>query len=79
MRPCPAFKDSEQCPVLVPVVADRLWLRPLGVYCRRPGHRVRMPASSTLARVCSTVAHGRCEEDWMSTGDLGNAFVPEIP
>jgi hypothetical protein len=79
MTPWPAFEDSEECPFLVPVVADRLWLHPLGVYCRRPGHPVRVPASSTLARVCSTVAHERCEGYWTSTGDPGGAFVPRAP
>ena len=31
------FDDPGCCPFLVPVVADRLWMRPIGVYCRRPG------------------------------------------
>jgi hypothetical protein len=48
------------CPFLVPVVADRLWLYPVGAYCRRPAHRVRAPAAATLARVCSTAAHTAC-------------------
>jgi hypothetical protein len=79
MTPWPAVEDSEQCPFVVPVIADRLWRRPLGVYCRRPRHPVRVPASSTLARVCSTVAHDRCEGYWMSTADLEADFVPELP
>jgi hypothetical protein len=79
MTPWPAFDDSERCPFLVPVIADTLWLRPLRVYCRRPGHPVRVPAGATLARVCSTVAHDRCEKYWMTTADSGRAFVPELP
>ena len=41
--------DPGCCPFLVPVVADRLWMRPIGVYCRRPGRRVRVPTEATLA------------------------------
>jgi len=52
--------DPGCCPFLVPVVADRLWMRPLGVYCRRPGRRVRIPAESTLTRCC-TAEYRLCE------------------
>ena len=45
--------DLGYCPFLAPVVADWLWMRPIGVYCRRPGRRVRIPAASTLARFCT--------------------------
>lgn len=55
-----ARSETDSCPYLVPVMADRLWLRPVGAYCRRPGERVRVPATRTLARVCSTPAHGDC-------------------
>ncbi len=48
------------CPFLVPVIADRLWLYPVGVYCHRPDHRVRVPAGTTLADVCSTPSHLAC-------------------
>lgn len=47
------FDDPGCCPFLAPVVADQLWVRPLGVYCRRPGQHVRVPAESTLARWCT--------------------------
>jgi hypothetical protein len=52
--------DRGCCPFLVPVVADRLWMRPIGMYCRRPGRRVRVPAESTLARWC-TAQYRRCD------------------
>lgn len=59
-----ARRDSDEvvdgCPFLVPVVADRLWLYPLGVYCRRPEQRLRVPTATTLARVCSTPSHVGC-------------------
>lgn len=48
------------CPFLVPVVADRLWREPVGVYCRRPGGRARVPATRTLGDVCVTPAHLGC-------------------
>ena len=48
-----ALDDPGYCPFLVPVMADRLWMRPSGVYCCRPGRRVRIPATSTLARCCA--------------------------
>jgi hypothetical protein len=52
--------DPGCCPFLVPVVADRLWMRPIGVYCRRPGRRVRVPTEATLARWC-TAQYGQCD------------------
>jgi len=51
---------SGQCPFLIPVVADGLWLYPVPAYCRRPDAPVRVPAPGTLARVCMTPEHGRC-------------------
>jgi hypothetical protein len=48
------------CPFLAPVVADRLWILPVGAYCRRPDGRVRLPGEATLARLCSTDAHRGC-------------------
>ncbi|OGK88317.1 MAG: hypothetical protein A2X52_12620 [Candidatus Rokubacteria bacterium GWC2_70_16] len=50
----------EMCPFLVPVTADRLWMYPVGAYCRRPGGGVRVPAPATLASVCATPAHRAC-------------------
>lgn len=55
-----AQPSGESCPFLVPVDADRLWLYPTGVYCRRPDARVRVPAPTTLAQVCSTPGHRNC-------------------
>jgi hypothetical protein len=51
---------SGQCPFLIPVVADGLWLYPVPAYCRRPDASVRVPAPGTLARVCTTPEHERC-------------------
>jgi hypothetical protein len=53
-------RDPRPCPFLVPVMADRLWMRPTAAYCRRPGERVRIPAPSTLACICETAAHLLC-------------------
>jgi hypothetical protein len=53
--------DSEQaCPFLVPVTADRIFVYPVGAFCRRPGRPVKVPAASTLVRLCSTPAHRTC-------------------
>jgi hypothetical protein len=51
---------SGECPFLIPVVADGLWMYPVPAYCRRPDAPVRVPASETLARVCTTPDHERC-------------------
>jgi hypothetical protein len=51
---------AEACPRLVPVMADRLWLYPTAVYCRRADGRVRVPGASTLDCVCLTAAHFVC-------------------
>lgn len=67
-------KHSEcACPFLVPVVADRLWLYPVAVYCRRPIARVRVPAQATLAQTCTTAAHGACQgyREAVRAGDGG--------
>ena len=51
---------SGQCPFLVPVVTDGLWMYPVAAYCRRPNAAVKVPARETLARVCTTGEHARC-------------------
>ena len=51
---------SGQCPFLIPVVADGLWMYPVPAYCRRPDAPVRVPAPETLACVCTTPEHERC-------------------
>jgi hypothetical protein len=56
-----------ECPFLVPVIADRLWLYPVSAYCHRPDHSVRVPGPITLARVCTTLSHLRCPEYCAST------------
>ncbi len=50
----------DPCPFLTPVVADWLWVYPVGAYCRRSPGRVRVRATSTLQNVCSTSAHAEC-------------------
>jgi hypothetical protein len=67
----PISEDTAHCPFLTPVVADHLWLRPLGAYCSRPGRPVRVAAESTLARLCSTPAHEGCDGYRESTEGLG--------
>ncbi len=52
---------QEACPYLVPVTADRLWVYPVGAFCRRPGCGVRVPAPATLASTCTGPAHRACE------------------
>lgn len=67
--------NSKECPYLVPVVADRLWVYPVGAYCRRPDGKPRIPSSTTLANVCTTSEHvtctgyvaGRTEQAFIST------------
>jgi hypothetical protein len=45
---------QETCPFLVPVMADRLWIYPVPAYCRRPAARLRVPATDSLARFCTS-------------------------
>ena len=59
IRPLTA-RDSEICPMLVPVTADRLWMYPTSAYCRRLDRRVRVPAAATLARVCLGSGYRDC-------------------
>jgi hypothetical protein len=63
-----ALDDPGCCPFLVPVLADRLWMRPIGVYCRRPGWRVRIPAAATLTRCC-TAQYRLCERYSTTSAD----------
>jgi hypothetical protein len=58
--PIQELSTREECPFLVPVMADRLWLRPTEAYCRRPDGRVRVPAAATLTCICTTRAHLVC-------------------
>ena len=48
------------CPFLVPVIADRLWLYPVSAYCRRPECAIRVPASATMADLCTSEDYRRC-------------------
>ena len=58
--PREAPTTPEVCPFLAPIVADRLWLTPRSVYCRRPDGRVRLPGRETVDCVCVTHAHLLC-------------------
>ena len=51
---------SGQCPFLIPVMADQLWMYQVPAYCRRPSAALKVPAPETLARVCTTGEHARC-------------------
>jgi len=53
--------EAKECPFLVPVTADRLWIFPVAAYCRRPDHAIRVPAASTFASVCTRPEHCECE------------------
>jgi hypothetical protein len=50
----------DQCPFLVPVTADSLWMYPVPAYCRRPDAPVTVPTPGTLMRVCTTCEYARC-------------------
>jgi len=52
--------ESQECPFLVPVTADRIWIFPVSAYCRRPGHATRVPAPGTIASVCTRPEHCEC-------------------
>jgi len=49
-----------QCPYLIPVIADTLWMSPTSAYCHRPDAGVKVPARETVERVCTTPAHADC-------------------
>ena len=54
------LSQSGQCPFLIPVVADQLWMYPVPAYCRRPGAPVKVPVLEALVRLCTTGEHARC-------------------
>jgi hypothetical protein len=56
----PFSSEVTMCPYLVPVVADRMFVYPQSVYCRRPDAGVRVPGRSTLLSVCMTAAFCEC-------------------
>ena len=55
-----AATDAAKCPFLRPAGADHLGAFPLGVYCRLPSGRVRIPSRDELARFCTTGYHRDC-------------------
>ena len=52
--------ETPKCPYLRPHRADRLAAFPMGVYCRLPDGRVRIPSRDELARFCTTGHHADC-------------------
>lgn len=52
--------EALNCPFLKPVVADRMWMYPTGVYCRFPSGRIRVPSRDTVARFCTSGRHDDC-------------------
>jgi len=56
-----AEPENKECPFLVPVTADRIWIFPVSAYCRRPDHAIRVPAPGTVASVCTRPEHCECE------------------
>jgi len=48
------------CPFLVPVTADHMFVYPVSAFCRRPNHHVRVPAASTVMRMCGTREYRKC-------------------
>ena len=61
-----------RCPFLVPVMADRLWVYSIPVYCRRPNAQVKAPAPETFSRVCLSHRHLRCE-GYLASADSGQS------
>ena len=52
--------DATRCPFLRPCGSPHLGAFPLGVYCRLPSGRVRIPSGDELARFCTTGYHRDC-------------------
>jgi hypothetical protein len=50
----------EACPFLRPEAADHLEAFPVGVYCRLPDGRVRVPSRDELARFCAAGHYRDC-------------------
>jgi hypothetical protein len=51
---------ADQCPFLMPVMADALWMWPVPAYCRRPDVPLKVPARGTVIGMCATREHARC-------------------
>lgn len=52
--------EANACPFLRPETAERLAAFPVGVYCRLPDGRVRIPSRDELVRFCTTGRHDDC-------------------
>ena len=59
MPPRASQRGNDSCPFLVPVMADRLFVYPTRAFCRPPGGRLRIPADTTIERLC-TRRHRSC-------------------
>ena len=59
MAPRRSWRD-DVCPFLIPVMADHLFVYPAGAYCRAPAQRLRLPAPTTIDRVCTRRAYRTC-------------------
>jgi hypothetical protein len=51
----------DQCPYLVAVTADWLWLYPRGVFCADGRGKIRVPASATIEARCTCGSYRECE------------------
>ncbi len=52
--------ELKECPFLRPRMASHLGAFPIGVYCRLPSGRIRIPSRDELARLCTTEAYRDC-------------------
>lgn len=52
--------EAAQCPFLRPMMVSDLGAFPMGVYCRLPSGRIRIPSRDELARFCSAGHHHDC-------------------
>jgi hypothetical protein len=51
----------DQCPYLVGVTADWLWLYPRGVFCADGRGKIRVPAGATIETRCTCDSYRECE------------------
>lgn len=52
--------EPKECPFLRPRMASHLGAFPIGVYCRLPSGRIRIPARDELTRFCTTGGYCDC-------------------
>jgi len=51
---------QKECPFLRPMMTSHLGAFPIGIYCRLPSGRVRIPSRDELARFCTAGQHRDC-------------------